>query len=54
MESDSESAGPIDSPQDLKGCIAYVFRFGGCFSILYILMFSAIIAAAILSLLFFR
>ena len=53
-ELEPEPAGPIDAPQDLKGCIAYTFRFTGCFTILYIIMFAAIIAAAILSLLFFR
>ena len=51
---DHEPAGPIDSPQDVKGCLAYIFRFTGCMSILYIIMFAAIIAAAFISLLFFR
>lgn len=54
MEPDAGPAGPIDAPQDLKGCFAYFFRFTGCFSILYIIMFTAILLAAILSLLFFR
>ena len=46
--------GPIDSPQDRWGCFSYLFRFSGCFLILYIIMFAAIIAAALLSLFFFR
>ena len=45
---------PIDAPQDLKGCFSYAFRFTGCFSILYIIMFAAIFCAAVISLLFFR
>lgn len=49
-----EAAGPIDAPQDLVGCFTYLFRFSGCFLILYIIMFFAIFSAAILSLLFFR
>jgi hypothetical protein len=54
VEPELEPAGPIDAPQDLKGCFSYAFRFTGCFSILYIIMFAAIFAAAIISLLFFR
>jgi hypothetical protein len=54
VEPEAEPAGPIDAPQDLKGCLAYAFRFTGCFSILYIIMFSAIFLAAVISLLFFR
>ena len=54
MDAAPEPVGPIDSPQDLRGCFNYVFRFTGCFLILYIIMFAAIIAAAILSLFFFR
>ena len=54
MEPEREPVGPIDSPQDLRGCFVYIFRFTGCFLILYIIMFLAIIAAAALSLLFFR
>ena len=49
-----EPAGPIDHPQDRLGCFTYLFRFSGCFLILYIIMFFAIIAAALLSLLFYR
>ena len=41
-------------PQDLKGCLFFMFRLSGCFLYLYITMFLAIIAAAVLSLLFFR
>ena len=54
MNVEREPVGPIDSPQDLRGCFAYAFRFTGCFLILYITMFAAIIAAAIISLFFFR
>lgn len=50
----SEPAGPIDAPQDLTGCFLSAFRAGGCMAILYIIMFFAIVAAALLSLLFFR
>ncbi len=46
--------GPIDSPQDRLGCFNYLFRFSGCFLILYIIMFAASIAAALISLFFFR
>lgn len=49
-----ESAGPIDAPQDLVGCFTYMFRFSGCFLILYIIMFFAIFSAAIISLFFYR
>jgi hypothetical protein len=41
-------------PQDLKGCLFFAFRFSGCLLYLYITMFIAIIAAAVLSLIFFR
>ena len=41
-------------PQDLKGCFAFAFRCTGCILWLYITMFFAIIAAAFLSLLFYR
>jgi len=54
VDDDSGPAGPIDSPQDKLGCFTYLFRFSGCFLILYIIMFGAIISAAILSLFFFR
>lgn len=54
MDDDREPAGPIDSPQDLTGCATYLFRFSGCFLILYIIMFGAILCAAIISLFFFR
>lgn len=54
MTPDREPVGPIDSPQDLKGCFNYIFRFSGCFAILYIIMFFAIFAAAIISLFFYR
>ena len=54
----SESGELIDDddqhPHDLKGCFTYFLRFSGCFLYLYITMFLAIIAAAILSLVFFR
>jgi hypothetical protein len=46
--------GPVDSPQDLLGCFHYFFRLSGCFLSIYIIMFMAIIIAAILSLFFFR
>jgi hypothetical protein len=49
-----ESSGPIDAPQDLRGCVVVAFRAGGCMAILYIIMFIAIFSAALLSLLFFR
>jgi hypothetical protein len=49
-----ESSGPIDAPQDLKGCVLSVFRCGGCMAILYIIMFIAVISAALLSLVFFH
>ena len=51
---DWEPSGPIDAPQDFKGCFVTMFRCGGCMAILYIFMFIAIVSAAILSLLFFR
>jgi hypothetical protein len=51
---DPGPSGPIDAPQDLRGCFASIFRCGGCMAILYIFMFIAIIMAAGLSLLFFR
>jgi hypothetical protein len=51
---DGEPTGPIDAPQDLRGCVMTIFRCGGCMAILYIIMFVAIAAAAILSLFFFR
>jgi hypothetical protein len=51
---DWEPSGPIDAPQDLRGCLVSAFRCGGCMAILYIIMFFAIVAAALLSLLFFR
>jgi hypothetical protein len=51
---DREFSGPIDAPHDLRGCLASVFRCGGCMAILYIIMFIAVILAALLSLLFFR
>lgn len=53
-ELDPEPSGPIDAPQDLTGCLVSIFRCGGCMAILYIIMFFAIISAAVLSLLFFR
>lgn len=49
-----ELTGPVDAPQDLFGCLQTVVRCGGCMSILYIIMFIAIILAAIFSLVFFR
>ena len=49
-----ELTGPIDAPQDLRGCLNTVVRCGGCMSILYIIMFIAIILAALFSLVFFR
>ena len=54
MDDDHLPAGPIDSPQDRLGCATYLFRFSGCFLILYIIMFAAIISAAIIGVLFFR
>jgi hypothetical protein len=53
-DADWEPSGPIDAPQDLRGCFASIFRCGGCMAILYIIMFIAIVLAALLSLLFFR
>ena len=54
--SDIEDAGPVDDqhPQDLRGCFFFFFRATGCFLWLYITMFFAVIAAAILSLLFYH
>ncbi|HEY0810843.1 MAG TPA: hypothetical protein VGD49_11815 [Longimicrobiales bacterium] len=49
-----EPVGPIDAPQDLRGCAIAAFRCGGCMAILYIIMFIAIACAAVLSLFFFR
>ena len=49
-----ELTGPVDAPQDLTGCLLSVVRCGGCMSILYVIMFIAVILAAVLSLLFFR
>ncbi len=49
-----ELTGPIDAPQDVLGCLHTVVRCGGCMSILYIIMFIAIILAALSSLVFFR
>lgn len=54
MDADDRFGGTIDSPQDLKGCFFYLFRLSGCFLSIYIIMFLAIIAAALLSLFFFR
>lgn len=54
MDGELDPAGPIDAPQDHFGCFSYLFRFSGCFLILYIIMFGAIISAAIISLFFFR
>jgi hypothetical protein len=51
---DRQGAGPLDAPHDLRGCLASVVRCGGCMAILYIIMFIAVILAAVLSLLFFR
>ena len=51
---DWEPSGPIDAPQDIKGCLVTIFRCSGCMAILYIVMFIAIVSAALLSLLFFR
>jgi hypothetical protein len=51
---DWEASGPIDAPHDVRGCLVSIFRCGGCMAILYIIMFIAIVLAAILSLLFFR
>lgn len=45
---------PIDHPQDRLGCASYLFRFSGCFLILYLIMFTAIICAAIIGFLFFQ
>ena len=39
---------------DPRGCLFSAARLVGCFSILYILMFLAIVMAAVISLLFFR
>jgi hypothetical protein len=47
-------SGPIDAPQDLRGCFGVAFRASGCMAILYIIMFFAITCAALLSLFFFR
>jgi hypothetical protein len=54
VDAEEEPAGPIDAPQDLAGCFSYAVRLGGCMSILYIFMFTAILFAAIISLFFFR
>ena len=54
MDGEEEPAGPIDAPQDLAGCFSYAVRLGGCMSILYIIMFFAIVMAAFISLFFFR
>jgi hypothetical protein len=43
-----------EHPQDLRGCFSFAFRSTGCFLWLYIVMFIAIICAAVLSLLFYR
>lgn len=39
---------------DPRGCLYWAARFAGCMSILYIMMFLAILMAAAISLLFFR
>ncbi len=55
MSGDGELVEDDDQhPRDLMGCFSFAFRFSGCFLYLYITMFLAIIAAALLSLLFFR
>jgi hypothetical protein len=54
VESEREPDGPIDSPQDLRGCFAYILRLTGCFLSIYIIMFLAVLAAALISLFFFR
>ena len=50
----NQPAGPIDAPQDLTGCFLSAFRAAGCMASLYLIMFFAIAAAALLSLMFFR
>ena len=54
MEPEREPDGPIDSPQDLMGCFGYAFRLSGCILSIYIIMFLAVVAAALISLFFFR
>lgn len=54
MDPDDGPDGRIDNPQDLKGCFSYAFRFTGCFLSIYIIMFVAIVAVALISLFFFR
>lgn len=50
-----ELTGPVDdAPHDVRGCLLSIVRCGGCMSILYIIMFIAVILAAMLSLLFFH
>jgi len=45
---------PDEHPQDLRGCLAFFVRATGCILWLYITMFTAILLAAIISLLFYR
>jgi hypothetical protein len=49
-----QSAEADQNPQDLTGCFFSFLRLTGCFLYLYITMFLAILAAALISLLFFR
>ena len=53
--SDEADWTPSDEhPQDLKGCFLFAFRTTGCILWLYIVMFIAIVSAAIVSLIFYR
>lgn len=54
MDDELDPAGPIDAPQDRLGCFTYLFRFSGCFLITYIIMFVAIICAALFGFFFWH
>jgi hypothetical protein len=53
VDLDSDRA-DLEDPRDLGGCLLFLARFTGCSTILWIIMTFAIIAVALLSLLFWR
>ena len=51
---DDSYLGDHEDPRDLAGCLVFLARFTGCSTLLWIIMTFAIIAVALLSLLFWR
>jgi hypothetical protein len=43
-----------EEPRDLRGCLLFFLRFTGCTTLIWFIMTLAIIAVALLSLLFWR